>query len=48
MIITFEHFVGGAVVFVPLFGYIVRLEIRLAKIKSDLCWIKKTLEKLQP
>lgn len=48
MIITFDHLIGGSIVFLPLFGYIVRLEIRLAKIKSDLCWIKKALEKLQP
>jgi len=46
MIITFDHLAGFSAVFIPLIGYIVRIEIRLAKIKNDLCWIKKTLEKL--
>jgi hypothetical protein len=27
--------------------YVVRLEVTMAKISSDLCWIKKKLEQLQ-
>lgn len=28
-------------------GYIVRLEVTMAKITRDLCWIKKKLQDLQ-
>jgi len=48
MTIGLDHIIGGCAVFAPLFAYIVRLEIRLAKIKNDLCWIKEALEKLTP
>jgi hypothetical protein len=30
---------------VCLFGYIIRMERSLAKIKTNICWIKKELEK---
>jgi len=29
-------------------AYFVRLEVQLAKIKRDICWIKKILEVPQP
>lgn len=34
-------------VLVALIAYFVRLEVKLAVIKRDLCWIKKRLEQIQ-
>jgi len=41
-----DHVVGAFAIAVPVFAYFIRIEIRLAIIKKDLCWIKKLLEKL--
>lgn len=43
-----EYFAILTPVILALIIYFVRLESRLAKITTDVCWIKKELQKCQP
>lgn len=39
---TYLHLIDLA--FVPILAYIIRLERKLAKLTTDICWIKKKLQ----
>jgi len=44
----FDYFKASLPVLLLLVGYFVRLEVTIAVIKRDLCWIKKQLVDLKP
>lgn len=43
----FDYIIKSLPVLAALIIYFVRLEVKLAVIKKDLCWIKKRLEQIQ-
>lgn len=43
----FDYIIKSLPVLAALIIYFVRLEVKLAVIKKDLCWIKKRLGELQ-
>ena len=46
--IIFYILIGFAPSMTGLLGYIIRMERNMAKIKTNICWIKKELEKCPP
>lgn len=40
----FDYLIKSLPVVIPLIVYFIHLETTLAKIKTDICWIKKVLE----
>ena len=46
--IVFYILTGFTPSMVALLGYIIRMERSMAKIKTNICWIKKELEKCPP
>lgn len=43
----FDYLIQSVPVLAFLFGYCVRIEVKLAEMNKDLCWIKKAIEDLK-